>query len=164
MSKLKRLIILFFILMTCVGCDQATKSVAQQHLALRAPISLFHDVLRFEYAENPGAFLSLGASLAPEMRMWVFTLFVSSILVGLLVFIVRGLHQMPLSVTLALTLYLAGGLGNLLDRLLNDGHVIDFMVLGIGSLRTGVFNVADMLIMTGTGLLLLMSVRHRDIL
>ena len=43
-----------------------------------------------------------------------------------------------------LALLLAGALGNLIDRIRWDGLVIDFLNLGIGPLRTGVFNVADM--------------------
>lgn len=49
---------------------------------------------------------------------------------------------------------LAGGLGNLIDRLAHDGLVIDFINLGVGPLRTGIFNVADVAI-TGGGLALL---------
>lgn len=52
--------------------------------------------------------------------------------------------------TVAWSLVLAGGLGNLLDRLIYDGRVIDFMNLGIGSLRTGIFNVADVCITIGS--------------
>ena len=37
--------------------------------------------------------------------------------------------------------------------------VIDFMSVGIGSLRTGVFNVADMAIMLGAGMLVLEGYR-----
>jgi signal peptidase II len=39
---------------------------------------------------------------------------------------------------------LAGGLGNIIDRLRFDRHVTDFMNLGIGSVRTGIFNFADL--------------------
>jgi signal peptidase II len=46
-------------------------------------------------------------------------------------------------------------MGNLLDRIVRDGSVIDFMNLGLGHLRTGIFNVADVQIMLGLGLLLL---------
>ena len=49
----------------------------------------------------------------------------------------------------ALVLVISGGFSNLLSRILNDGHVIDFMNVGIGWLRTGTFNFADMAIMTG---------------
>jgi signal peptidase II len=59
----------------------------------------------------------------------------------------------------ALALLVGGGLSNWYDRLVNDGRVVDFMVLGIGRLRTGVFNVADIAIMLGIGLMLLGSRR-----
>ena len=55
----------------------------------------------------------------------------------------------------AMVLIAAGGMGNLVDRVLRDGRVIDFMNLGLGPVRTGIFNVADVQIMVGLGLLLL---------
>ncbi|MGC4095906.1 MAG: signal peptidase II [Nitrospira sp.] len=64
-----------------------------------------------------------------------------------------------ISLTIAWILILSGGAGNLLDRVLHDGHVIDFMNLGIGSLRTGIFNVADVYITTGVLLLIIRSLR-----
>lgn len=50
---------------------------------------------------------------------------------------------------ISLSLLLGGGVGNLIDRVFNEGRVIDFMNIGIGSLRTGVFNVADIAISCG---------------
>jgi signal peptidase II len=47
------------------------------------------------------------------------------------------------------SLFLAGGLGNWIDRLLNEGRVIDFVSLGVGGLHTGIFNVADVAITAG---------------
>jgi signal peptidase II len=44
---------------------------------------------------------------------------------------------------------LAGGLGNLIDRLAYGGYVVDFVNIGIGPLRTGVFNVADVGVVVG---------------
>ena len=55
---------------------------------------------------------------------------------------------------LALTLVLAGGLGNLFDRL-KAGFVVDFLVIDLGPVQTGVFNVADVAITGGVALLLL---------
>ena len=63
---------------------------------------------------------------------------------------------------LAIVLLLAGGIGNLIDRTFHGGLVIDFLNVGIGPLRTGIFNVADMAIMAGFGLLILYSVGFRD--
>ena len=53
---------------------------------------------------------------------------------------------------------LSGGIGNLWDRVIPDGRVIDFMDVGIGSLRTGIFNVADLCITTGVVLLVAQTV------
>jgi signal peptidase II len=48
-----------------------------------------------------------------------------------------------------LALIVGGGVGNLIDRL-NAGVVRDFIDIGIGSIRTGVFNLADLAITVGT--------------
>jgi signal peptidase II len=51
-------------------------------------------------------------------------------------------------------LFLAGGASNLLDRIMH-GTVVDFMNVGVGSLRTGIFNVADVALMIGVALMIL---------
>ena len=51
-------------------------------------------------------------------------------------------------------LVLAGGASNWMDRLVR-GSVVDFLNVGVGPLRTGIFNVADMAIMLGLTVLLL---------
>lgn len=55
----------------------------------------------------------------------------------------------------ALALICGGGIGNLIDRVRFDGHVTDFLNLGVGSIRTGIFNVADMALMIGVALFFL---------
>jgi signal peptidase II len=52
-------------------------------------------------------------------------------------------------------------MGNLIDRIINDGAVTDFVRLGIGSFRTGIFNLADVAIVVGVVMLLLWSVGGR---
>jgi signal peptidase II len=51
-------------------------------------------------------------------------------------------------------LVFAGGASNWVDRVVR-GSVVDFMNVGIGPLRTGIFNVADVAIMVGVAVLLL---------
>jgi signal peptidase II len=53
-----------------------------------------------------------------------------------------------------LYLILAAGLSNLLDRFIR-GRVIDFLNLGIGTLRTGIFNMADLALFVGVALAVL---------
>ncbi|MCB0088856.1 MAG: signal peptidase II [Caldilineaceae bacterium] len=155
MNKLSRILILLFVIFTCVGCDQATKRVAETHLRTSAPISYLNNTVRLEYAENPGAFLSLGAGLSEDAQHWIFTIMVTLILGGFLLFAFLYLHNLRLATLIALALYIGGGLGNLIDRLFNNGVVVDFMNVGVGSLRTGIFNVADMAIMAAVAILLI---------
>lgn len=162
MQKVNRLLILFFVLISCVGCDQATKFVARQTLAT-APVQEYAGGLfRLVYAENPGAFLSLGATLPATTRFWIFVVMAALLLTGVGIFALRSLQQTPLPVIVAIALVIGGGLGNLIDRIVHDGRVVDFMQVGFPWLRTGVFNVADMAIMTGVGLMLLTTVRSRQ--
>jgi signal peptidase II len=53
---------------------------------------------------------------------------------------------------IAYSLLIAGGVGNLIDRLVFSGRVTDFIHISIGPFRTGIFNVADVAGMVGAGL------------
>ena len=64
----KKIILIIIVLCFCVGCDQATKVVAKDYLASAAPASYAGDIFRLHYAENRGAFLSLGAILHQPFR------------------------------------------------------------------------------------------------
>jgi signal peptidase II len=148
-------------LVACTGCDQVTKNMAKEFLASSPPISLLNDSIRVEYSENPGAILGLGANLPSELRLLFFAIFVSAVLTFTLVFTINP-HSISLMQLVGLSLVAAGGLGNLLDRLFNNGAVIDFIRLGIGPLRTGIFNLADVAILGGAFILLLFSAKGRS--
>lgn len=134
--------------------DRLAKWVALEKLRHAPAISLWHDLVRFEYAENPGAFLSLGASLPEGARFLIMVVLVSIALAATLIytFVSEDLARPRL---VALSLMTGGGIGNLIDRVARGGHVIDFVSMGIGSLRTGIFNVADLGITTGVLLFVL---------
>ncbi len=143
-----RLLILLLTLLVTVGCDQATKQIAREQLAGGETVTLWDDTVRLHYSENTGAFLSAGASLGDTARFLIFTVGVAAILLALTLYLLsaRGLSFWPV---LAMALVVGGGLGNLVDRLLRDGAVVDFLNVGVGSLRTGIFNLADVYIMAG---------------
>lgn len=129
--------------------DQFTKELAIIWLKGRIPISFLENFFRFEYAENPGAFLGLGSSLSPATRFLLMTIAVAVILIFCGAYVLWD-KQMPKIATLGFSMVVAGGFSNLLDRIFRtEGRVVDFMNVGIGSLRTGIFNVADMAIMAG---------------
>jgi len=135
----------------CVGCDQATKMVATTQLAGHRPMSLLADTVRLSYAENAGGFLSFGADLPARIRAWVFGLLPAVFVLALLAVILRN-HSLHRRRLVAISLLVGGGAGNLVDRVV-FGVVRDFLNVGIGSVRTGVFNVADLAIVTAALLL-----------
>ncbi len=142
------------ILLSCLGCDQATKRLAMERLKGQAAHSFCGDLLRLEYAENPGAFLGVGGQLGATAR-WVLLVGVNSLLtLGVVAALVLG-RRMSLVRLAGCGLLAAGAVGNLIDRVRFDGLVIDFLNVGLGPLRTGIFNVADMAIMTGAALVVL---------
>jgi signal peptidase II len=140
------------ILLSCVGCDQAAKHIAQAQLKGQPPRSFCGDLVRLEYAENPGAFLGLGGQL-PRVARWVALVGVNARIAATMVgFLLVG-GKMPGVRLASCALMLSGAVGNLIDRLRFDGLVVDFLNLGIGPLRTGIFNVADLAITAGALLL-----------
>ena len=160
MNRIYKIGLVLLILVVLTGCDQATKSIARTTLAAAAPISLLHDSVRFEYTENPGAILGLGADLPAAVRLWGFAGIVSVILVLTFVLAIKG-NVISLPQLVGLAFVAAGGLGNLLDRLYNNGAVVDFANLGIGPLRTGIFNLADLAIVAGVIIILLSSLQDK---
>lgn len=144
----KRCLVILFLLAGCVGCDQTTKSVAQSYLSQAETMSLLADTVRLQLAFNPGAFLGLGASLPEFWRQVVFTVGVGILLLGLLGYALFSKQITPAGV-IAMVLMIAGGVSNLADRLAYDGYVVDFINLGVGPLRTGIFNIADTFIVMG---------------
>jgi signal peptidase II len=153
MSIAKRFALVFIVLVSCVGCDQTTKSVAQSLLPETEVWSFFGDTVRLQLAHNHGAFLGLGASLPADWREGFFSVGVGGMLLVLLGFTLFSKSASPV-VILAFAMMFAGGVGNLMDRLMYDGYVIDFINIGIGSLRTGIFNVADIAVTAGVLMLI----------
>jgi signal peptidase II len=148
MKTLSKPTVVLSITITCVGCDQASKLAAKRFLAPNAFFSFAGDTFRLQYAENTGAFLSLGASLSDPWRHLIFTVMVGIFLLGLLGYLLFNRSLTSVGV-LCLSWIFAGGISNLIDRIAYDGRVVDFLNVGIGPLRTGIFNVADMAITFG---------------
>jgi signal peptidase II len=147
MTAWPRLILLSSVIACSVGCDQATKAIANAAIGSGPSLSYFGDTVRLTYAENTGGFLSVGSNLPPPIRTWIFGLVPAIVVLGLMVPLLRS-PSLRRGEAIALALIVSGALGNLIDRLML-GAVRDFLNVGIGPLRTGIFNVADVAVMMG---------------
>jgi signal peptidase II len=157
MTRTKKIVVVVLIIAGLVALDQATKIIAIKTL-MGQPMIPFpkswapNDLFRFQFATNTGAFLSLFSNLPDSARAWILIGFNSIILivVGIFLFVKKTLHP---AVVTALAMVLAGGIGNLIDRMFRNGVVVDFMNVGIGwsswGIRSGIFNVADLAIVGG---------------
>ncbi len=158
MPRTWQILLSLLIVIAIIVADQASKVIAYGELAGSPPVLLLGGIVRFEYCENAGGLLGLGAGLPEPIRFLLMTAVVGVLLVVGLILLLRGEHfSLPQAIILALGV--GGGISNLIDRLRNQGQVIDYVSIGIGPLRTGIFNLADVAVMAGLFLLVFMSVR-----
>ncbi len=140
--------------------DQLAKVAAVRWLAGEAPRLWLGGSFRLQYVENRGAFLSLGAALPEAARTGIFVVAVLAVLILISIYILSG-AQVARGELWAASLFTSGGVGNLIDRVLL-GYVRDFANIGIGPVRTGVFNLADVAITAGAIVLLIHLFRSRS--
>jgi len=159
-NTLRRAATLLIVAAVCVALDQGTKILAQTYLPPRT-LHLLGDTVRLALSENAGTFLSLGAALSPQVRFLIFTVASAGLLVGVAAYAIAT-PGIPSDVLIALACITGGGIGNLIDRIARDGHVVDFLNFGIGSLRTGILNVADIFITFGALYVMISAFRHSD--
>ncbi|MBL4796713.1 MAG: signal peptidase II [Oleispira sp.] len=151
---MSKFLIIFISLTSLIGCDRVTKIQAIENLKNNEPLSYFGGMFKLTYHENIGAMLSLGSGLSDELRYYIFTIAAGVVLLSGLIYI--SIKPLPKLHLFLASLFIGGGFGNLYDRVFNDGAVVDFMLIVLGPVRTGVFNVADVAIMVGgIGLMIL---------
>lgn len=153
MSLVRRFVIFGLVTFLSIALDQVTKVLATDAFKGQPTLSYLGDTFRFQYATNEGAFLSLGGNLPPTIRFWLLTVGVGALLLAISVHALR--NPVDAANLSGYALIVSGGFSNWIDRARFGGVVVDFMNMGLGSLRTGVFNVADLAILAGIGVLLI---------
>ncbi|BCJ75333.1 lipoprotein signal peptidase [Catellatospora sp. IY07-71] len=134
-----------------VVVDQLTKWWAEAALTGRAPIAVIGELIQLRLTYNPGAAFSIGTEYT-----WVLTLFAAAT-VAVITFVARRVRSRAWAVGLGLVL--GGATTHLLDRLLREpgfarGHVVDFIDYG-----PFVGNVADIALVLGVALTMVLSLR-----
>lgn len=142
-----RLLTVGFVLSFSIGCDQTTKRIAEHTLRESPTHSFFLDTLRLQFVHNHGVLMGLGSNFSATAKYWLF-LVLPIILLSAAAFFVVFSQKLKYSQALLLTLIIGGGAGNLIDRFM-QGCVTDFINVGIGPVRTGIFNIADVAILAG---------------
>jgi signal peptidase II len=143
----KRLGLIVAVFAANYGIDRLTKVLAETRLRGSGVHSYLGGLFILVYAENDGAFLSMGSSWPFALKIAVFVALPLAVcLVALFYCLFRPLRT---SWTVIIVTIIAGGIGNLQDRIFNSFRVVDFMNFGIGDFRTGILNFSDISVTFG---------------
>ena len=153
-KRIYRVLILLAITAASIGFDQSTKLVAKSILEDHGTVGAIGNVLILRYTRNSGAFLGLGSAWPAWLRFFLLTFLSSAVLLVLIIYLLNS-KTLYTAQVVAFSLVIGGGLSNIIDRLMYDGLVIDFLNLGIGRVRTGIFNLADVFILSGISVFIL---------
>ncbi|WP_327035500.1 signal peptidase II [Micromonospora ureilytica] len=135
-----------------LAADQLTKYWAESTLSGGQTITILGDLLQLRLLYNPGAAFSIGSAYT-----WIFAVFAAAAVVAVTVVAWRVTSR---AWAVALGLVLGGAATHLLDRLFREpgfarGHVVDF----IDYAGFFVGNVADIALVVGVGIVMLLNVR-----
>lgn len=137
-----------------LGLDQLTKILARHHLTLGKPSPVIAGFWDWELAENPGAAFSM---FGDGTMRWLLAAIATIAVVAIGWMIAKSPASQRLQ-RIALALIASGALGNLIDRVA-FGVVTDFVRWRWHQHRWPIFNVADVALVVGVGLILIDSFR-----
>lgn len=136
--------------------DRVTKWWVVQNLTLHEIVPVWGDVFRLTYTHNFGA--AFGIDVGQYSRVFFLTLAI--IALGVLMYLYVHTPRRRRLRLWSLALVTGGAVGNIVDRIRYRAGVVDFLDVGIGSLRWPVFNVADMGVSIGAVLLMVTFYRE----
>jgi signal peptidase II len=153
---------ILLILIGNFGCDRISKIVIRQRIRDDQQFTFFNDHLTVTRVENSGAFLSLGNTMSHPLRFLFLSIIPLLVLCYGLFFLFTNRNISKTTLT-GICFVLGGGLGNVFDRIVY-GSVTDFLHINFGIFQTGVFNMADVSIMSGMILIIFDYFKRREAL
>jgi signal peptidase II len=147
------------LMIALLALDQATKHLVARTVDLYQSIPVIPGFFNITRIHNKGAIFG---SFSQTNNKLVFALLTAASLAALAL-VVYYFFKTPAGdklMKVALTLIMAGALGNQFDRLVR-GHVIDFLDFFIGKAHWPFFNAADSCITIGACLMLVILFRRK---
>ena len=151
-NKLTKILVIFFLLVINVGCDQITKSIVRRNVEYNQQIDVIEGFILLTRVENTGAFLGMGDNL-PRLLYTIFMIILPLIVLVYAIYYLFASEKLSRLFTLGICLFIGGGFGNVIDRIVY-GSVTDFLRFDFILFHTGIVNMADISITAGFFLIL----------
>lgn len=134
-----------------VALDQITKFLISTNLNGESCIPVLGGLFNIRFVENSGAAWSI-----LEGKTWLLVA-ISLVIMVICIFMLAKKTYGSKLMFWAVSIILAGGIGNLIDRIFRGGKVVDFIEFGFWN-TFPVFNVADIAVCVGAGIIILVFI------
>ncbi|MCA0154151.1 signal peptidase II [Winogradskyella vincentii] len=142
-----------------IAIDQISKKIVRSNMieGARGEIDIIKDYFQLIWVENKGAFLGMGSDMNPTLKL-IFLLILPTIVLGYVIYYIVKTKDLDRTSLIAFCCIVGGGIANVFDRIVY-GQVTDFFFIKItDTIKTGIFNVADLSVTTGMIMLLFSGV------
>jgi signal peptidase II len=152
-QHLKRLSFLGALVAVVVVADQWTKWLIVESFVLEESVSVISGFFEITHIRNFGAAFGMFSQMSTLIRQLLLLALPIGILIFLCVLFFWKDFQSKFT-TLALSLIIAGAIGNMIDRIV-QGYVVDFLHFNVGFMWWPAFNVADACVSVGGVMLMI---------
>ena len=139
------------IVLLLIGLDQLVKAYVVQQIPLGEVRSWIPNLVSLTYLQNRGAAFSM-----LQDQQWFFAIITLLVMAGVIWYLHKHMED-SLCMVFGLTLIIAGGLGNFIDRM-SQGFVVDMFHLDF--INFAIFNVADSYLTVGVIVLLIAMLKE----
>lgn len=160
MKLSKRSVAIIAMIIATIAIDQISKVLVRAYVEPGSQTKLIGNYFTLHNVENVGAFLGMGSSLNPTLKLILLLILPIVVLGFVLIHILKNKDLDRLSL-IAFSIIVGGGIANIYDRIVY-GSVTDFFYMKLtDTLHTGIFNVADLFVTTGMIMLLVVSFKKK---
>lgn len=151
--KLSRTAGIIIIIAINIAIDQISKIWVRANFAYGEIKQIIDDTFIMQYVENKGAFLGLGSDMNDTLRLLLLLILPTLVLGYLIYYLITNTALDKLSL-FAFCCIAGGGISNVFDRIVRNQVTDYFYIYFNDTIKTGIFNIADMSVTFGMLILL----------